>query len=249
MLFQKELYDVSSFLNEKTLFIQRKDGFRFGTDTFLLTDFVDLKGNEKIVDLGTGCGVIPILLLKKFPKITALGIDVLEENVKISIENAKLNQVEDRFSALHLNVKEVKRKLKSSQFDVVITNPPFIEVGKGNVAGNEHRAIARQEIKAKLEDFISAASYLLKNRGKLYILLPVQRFTDAIFLLREKKIEPKRLRFIQPEPEKPANLFLLEGRKGAGKGITVEPPLVVYKDAKKKIYTKEVEEKYQSFLN
>jgi tRNA1(Val) A37 N6-methylase TrmN6 len=248
VLFQRELYDVSSFLNEKTLFIQRKDGFRFGTDTFLLTDFVNLKGNEKIVDLGTGCGVIPILLLKKFPKITALGIDVLEENVKTSIENAKLNKVEDRFSAMLLNVKEVKRKLKSSQFDVVITNPPFIEVRKGNVAENEHRAIARQEIKAKLEDFISAASYLLKNKGKLYILLPVQRFTDAIFLLREKKIEPKRLRFIQPEPEKPANLFLLEGRKGTGKGITVEPPLVVYEDAKKKIYTKEVEEKYQLFL-
>ena len=244
----KELYDVSTFLIEQTCFIQRKDGFRFGTDTFLLADFVKLKGSERIIDLGTGCGVIPILLLKKYLRIKAYAIDVLEENIEISEKNAEINGVSERFSALHLNVKEVKKIFKSGEFDVVITNPPFIEAGRGNIAEKNHRAIARQEITAKLEDFIEAASYLLKNKGRFYILLPVQRFVDAISLMREKKLEPKRLRFIHPEPGKDANLFLLEGRKNSGKGIVVESPLVVYKDAKKRIYTEEVDKKYSSFL-
>ena len=129
-MIDEELYDISTFLNKQTRFIQRKDGFRFGTDTFLLVDFVKLKGSEKIIDLGTGCGVIPVLLLKKYSKVNAYAIDVLEENIEISEKNAEINGVSERFSALHLNVKEVKKIFKSGEFDVVITNPPFIEAGR-----------------------------------------------------------------------------------------------------------------------
>ncbi|ADY73750.1 methyltransferase small [Desulfurobacterium thermolithotrophum DSM 11699] len=248
MKMDKEIYDISTFLDKRTCFIQRKDGFRFGTDTFLLADFVKVKGTEKIIDLGTGCGVIPILLLKKYPQLKAFAIDVLEENINISKKNGEINGVSERFTALHLNVKEVKKVFKSGEFDIVITNPPFIEVGRGNLSQKDHRAIARQELTASLEDFIKAASYLLKNKGKLYILLPVQRFVDVIFLTRKYKVEPKRLRIIHPEAEKEANLFLLEGRKGGGKGISIEFPLIVYKNAKERVYTEEVERKYNSFL-
>jgi len=241
-------YDLSSFLNEKTFFYQKKNGFRFGTDTFLLADFVRLKGKERLIDLGTGCGVIPILLLKKFPELKAVGIDVLEENVLLSLKNAEINKVADRFRALKVNVKEVKNFFRSGEFDVVVTNPPFIEVGRGNLSESSHRAIARQELTAKLSDFILAASYLLKNRGRFYILLPVQRFVDVIELMRKYRIEPKRLRFIQPENQREANLFLLEGMKGSGKGLVVEPPLIVYKDSKKREYTEEVDRKYREFL-
>jgi tRNA1(Val) A37 N6-methylase TrmN6 len=241
-------YDLSSFLNERTFFYQKKNGFRFGTDTFLLADFVKLKGKERLIDLGTGCGVIPILLLKKYPEIQAVGIDILEENVLLASENAKINGVTERFKVFKLNVKEVKKFFRSGEFEVVVTNPPFIERGRGSVSGSSHRAIARQELTAKLEDFIAAASYLLKNKGRFYILLPVQRFVDAIELMRKHRIEPKRLRFIQPESQREANLFLLEGVKGSGKGLVVEPPLIVYKDAKKREYTEEVDRKYREFL-
>jgi len=241
--------DLSTFLSERCRFYQFKDGFRFGTDTFLLTDFVRVKGREKLVDLGTGCGVIPILLLLKYPKLTAVGIDVLPENVELSLKNAEVNGVSDRFSAITLNVKDVRKHFKSASFDIVVTNPPFIEVGKGDVSENRLRAYARQEISGTLSDFIDAARYLLENKGRFYILLPVHRFVDAIYLLRDRKLEPKRLRFIYPCPGKDANLFLLEAVKGGGKGITVEPPLVVYRDCSNRVYTEEVEKKYTTFLS
>ncbi len=240
--------DLSTFLNERCRFYQFKEGFRFGTDTFLLTDFLRLKGREKLIDLGTGCGVIPILLLLKHPELTAVGVDVLEENVEIALKNAEINGVSERFKAVKLNVKDVKERFKPASFDVVVSNPPFIELGKGNVSENRLRAYARQEIAANLEDFIEAARYLLKNRGKFYLLLPVHRFVDAVSLLREKGLEPKRLRFIYPCPGREANLFLLESVKGGGKGISVEPPLTVYRDCHTREYTEEVNEKYSSFL-
>ena len=241
--------DLSTFLNERCRFYQFKKGFRFGTDTFLLTDFVKIKGGEKLIDLGTGCGVIPILLLLKYPRLTAVGVDILKENVEIALKNAEINGVSDRFSAVGLNVKEVKRYFRPSSFDVAVSNPPFIEKGRGDTAGNTLRAYARQEVAANLEDFIEAARYLLKNRGRFYLLLPVQRFTDAIYLLREKRLEPKRLRFIYPCPEREANLFLLESVKGGGKGLFVEPPLIVYRDCHTRVYTEEVDRKYRSFLS
>ncbi|WP_457679569.1 tRNA1(Val) (adenine(37)-N6)-methyltransferase [Thermovibrio sp.] len=240
--------DLSTFLNGKCKFYQFKKGFRFGTDTFLLADFVKVKGREKVVDLGTGCGVIPLLLLLKYPRLKAVGVDVLRENVELAVKNASLNGVLDRFQGVCLNVKDVKTAFKASSFDVVISNPPFIELGRGSISSGSLKAVARQEIKGKLEDFIRAASYLLKNKGKFYLLLPNQRFVDAIALCRSLNLEPKRLRFIYPEKGKEANLFLLEAVKGGGKGIVVEPPLVIYEDAVKRIYTNEVDRKYKNFL-
>jgi len=242
---EESRYDLSTFLNEKTRFYQRKDGFRFGTDTFLLADFVRVKGGERLIELGTGCGVIPILLLLKTPALTAVGIDVLEENTLLAEKNAEINRVSDRFTALTLNVKDVKSSFKAGEFDVVVSNPPFIEVERGSVSSKGHRAVARQEITAKLEDFIKAASYLLKHRGRFYLMLPAFRLTDALTLLRASRLEPKRLRFIHPREGREATLFLLEAVKGGGKGLTVEPPLVVYSGEG---YTPEVEKKYREFL-
>ncbi len=244
----RERIDLSSFLGGKCKFYQFKEGFRFGTDTFLLADFVRVKGRDRLIDLGTGCGVIPILLLLKYPSLTAVGIDVLEGNVELARRNAQINGVADRFEALLLNVKEVKRAFPSGSFDLVVSNPPFIEVGRGSVSKGSYRSVARQELLATLEAFVKAASYLLKNRGRFYLLLPTVRFVDGICLCRKYSLEPKRLRFIHPEEDKEANLFLLECLKGGGKGITVEPPLTVYRDAKERVYTREVEDKYSGFL-
>jgi tRNA1(Val) A37 N6-methylase TrmN6 len=245
---EKSKWDLSSFLSERCLFYQLKDGFRFGTDTFLLTSFVRIKGKEKLIDLGTGCGVIPILLLMKYPGIRAWGLDVLEESVELSKKNAQLNKVSDRFTPVRANVKEVFSLFKPGEFDVVVSNPPFIEKGKGEPSASYYRAVARQELTATLEDFIRGASYLLKNRGRFYLLLPTIRFTDAMVLLRKYSLEPKRLRFIYSYPGDCAKLFLLDSMKGGGKALEVEPPLVVYREKGSKEYTREVNELYSNFL-
>ncbi len=240
--------DLSTFLNNRVKFYQLKEGFRFGTDTFLLTTFVKVKGKEKLIDLGTGCGVIPILLLLKYKDLKGVGIDIVRESVEVAHLNAEINGVSDRFKVFHLDVKEVKRLFRAQEFDIVVSNPPFIEKGRGSLAKGEYRQTARQETTATLKDFIQAAKYLLKNKGRFYLLLPTSRFVDAVSLLRENKLEPKRLRFIHPQRNKGANLFLLESVKGGGKGIEVLPPLVVYRDLKSRVYTQEVEELYNSFL-
>ncbi|WP_456456090.1 tRNA1(Val) (adenine(37)-N6)-methyltransferase [Thermovibrio sp.] len=240
--------DLSTFLNNKVKFYQLKEGFRFGTDTFLLTTFVKVKGRQKLIDLGTGCGVIPILLLLKHRDLQGAGIDIVKENVETARLNAELNKVSDRFKVFHLDVKRVKELFKAQEFDIVVSNPPFIEKGRGSLAKGDYRQTARQETTATLEDFIKAAKYLLKNKGRFYLLLPTSRFVDAVSLLREKGLEPKRLRFIYPERNKRANLFLIESVKGGGKGIEVLPPLVVYENSKERKYTEEVEGLYNNFL-
>ncbi|MEO2083372.1 MAG: methyltransferase, partial [Desulfurobacteriaceae bacterium] len=169
-------------------------------------------------------------------------------NVLLAEKNAEINGVSDRFKAVHLNVKDVKSAFYPGEFDIAVSNPPFIEVGRGTVSRGSHRAVARQELLATLEDFIKAASYLLKNRGRFYLLLPTVRFVDGICLCRRYALEPKRLRFIYPQADREANLFLLECLKGGGKGIIIEPPLVVYRDSRQRVYTDEVERKYETFL-
>lgn len=244
----KKGWDLCDFLNRSTRFYQKRNGFRFGTDTFLLADFVKIKGGEYVADLGCGCGVIGILLLKKYKNIKVLALDVLEENVALTLENAKLNGVEDRIEVVYANVRDVKEILKGGSFDVVVTNPPFIEKGRGDVSLNFHRAVARQEILGGLEDFVEGGSFLLKNRGRFYMVLPVGRLWGGSLAMKMANIEPKRLRFIHPDFKSPANLFLVEGIKGGREGLEVEPPLVVYEDVKKRVYTEEVDKKYKEFL-
>ncbi len=239
-------FDLSSFLRKDILFIQSRKGFRFGTDSFLLADFVKLNRGESAIDLGTGCGVIPVLLIKKYPDVRFIGIDVVEENVEISNRNARINGVEGRFRAELLNVRNVKGRFEPESFDVVITNPPFIEVDRGKVNVESEKAVAKHEILAKLEDFIGAASYLLRFRGRFYMVCHVSRFIDTVTLLRKFRIEPKTLQFIHPRRDERASLFLIEGRKGGGKGIEVLFPLVLYENGE---YTQELKRRYETFFN
>jgi tRNA1(Val) A37 N6-methylase TrmN6 len=242
------LYDVSSFLGGRLRFYQKKGGFRFGTDSFLFADFIRLKGAERFADLGTGCGVISILLLARHGNARAVGIDILHENSRLAVENAKLNGVSEQFCAVTANVKDLPALFKGGSFDVVLTNPPFVEAGKGGVSKNLHRAVARQELTATLEDFVRAGSHLLKSGGRFFVLLPPYRFTDAVVHMRSYRLEPKRLRFVHPEAKRRATLFMVEAVKDGRKGVVVEPPLVVYSDASRRIYTEEVARKYEEFL-
>ncbi len=240
--------DRSTFLDKKLTFYQAVNGFRFGTDSFLLADFARLKDGEKFVELGVGCGVITILLLKKYPNCSAVGIDVLEENVKISELNARENEVKDRLTLLRLNVKDVKSYLPPSQFDAVITNPPFIKNSGGLQSPNKLKAVARHEIEASFKDFVEAAGYLLKPKGRLYLLFPTFRLTDALCECRFKGIEPKEIAFIHPSLEEEPHLFLLKAVKGAKGGLRVRKPVVVYISETVRKYTDEMEERYKRFF-
>ncbi|WP_457568059.1 tRNA1(Val) (adenine(37)-N6)-methyltransferase [Desulfurobacterium sp.] len=243
----KEL-DRTTFLRESLVIYQKKKGFRFGTDTFLLADFVRCQPGERFIDLGTGSGVIPLLLLEKYDSVTGAAVDVVKECAELAKLNAEVNGCADRLDVFCINVKDVRSCFSAEKFDVVITNPPFKEVKRGLINPDNYKAIARHEIEGTLKDFVEAAAYLLKWKGRFYIVCPVERFVDTVAFCRDKNLEPKRLRFIQPSVEEKANLFLLEARKGGGKGIEILPPLIIYRDKKRKLYTEEMKRKYETFF-
>ncbi|WP_456464959.1 tRNA1(Val) (adenine(37)-N6)-methyltransferase [Desulfurobacterium sp.] len=240
--------DRTTFLKESLVIYQKRRGFRFGTDTFLLADFVRCHPGERFIDLGTGSGVIPLLLLEKYEDITGAAVDVVKEYVELTKLNAEVNGFTNKLDVFCLNVKDVRSCFPAERFDVVVTNPPFKEVRRGLINPDNYKAIARHEIEGTLKDFIEAAAYLLKWKGRFYLVCPVERFVDTIFFCRSKNLEPKRIRFIQPSREEKANLFLLEARKGGGKGMEVLPPLLIYEDKKNRIYTSEMKKKYEAFF-
>lgn len=179
--------------------IQDKNGFKFGVDSVLLSDFAkEIKDNSKVVDLGTGTGVIGILLCGKTKLSHIVGIEIQEEVSKMAQRSIELNKLEEKFKIINMDINDITEKniLRRGSFDAVVMNPPYKEKGTGIINEENKKIISRHETTATLEDFIKTARYLLNEKGEIYIVHKPERLVDVISLLRENKIEPKRIRFI-----------------------------------------------------
>ena len=211
--------------------IQNKDGFCFGIDSILLTDFAkEIKENSTIIDLGTGTGILGILLSKKINPSKIVGIEIQKEVYEMAKRSITLNHLEDKFEIVNANIKDIGNKLQINTFDVVVTNPPYKKVGTGITNELNKKLISRHEITATLEDFIKISNKLLKDKGSLYMVHRPDRLVDIIELLRKYKLEPKRVRFVYPKEGKEANLLLIKATKNAKPFLKIEPPLYVYKE-------------------
>lgn len=211
--------------------IQNKDGFCFGIDSILLTDFAkEIKENSTIIDLGTGTGILGILLSKKINPSKIVGIEIQKEVYEMAKRSITLNHLEDKFEIVNANIKDIGNKLQINTFDVVVTNPPYKKVGTGITNEHNKKLISRHEITATLEDFIKISNKLLKDKGSLYMVHRPDRLVDIIELLRKYKLEPKRVRFVYPKEGKEANLLLIKATKNAKPFLKIEPPLYVYKE-------------------
>lgn len=243
-LLEQERIDDLEYKNLKI--IQNKNGFCFGIDSILLADFAkDIKKNSKVVDLGTGTGIIPILLCKKTELSKIIGVEIQEEVCNMAQRSIELNQLENKFSILHINIKDITDELEMGTFDAVISNPPYKKNHTGIQNENQKKLISRHEITAELEDFIQLASKLLKDKKHFYLVHRPDRLVDIIQLLRKYKLEPKKMRLIYPKENKPPNLVLIKATKNAKSFLKIEEPLYVYKENGKytedilKIYGKE----------
>ena len=209
--------------------IQNKEGFCFGIDSILLTDFAkNIKQNSKIIDLGTGTGIIPILLSAKTKNTSFVGVEIQEDVALMAKRSVILNNLENKIEILNLNILDLNLKFKRSSFDVVTTNPPYKKINTGVINENDKKLISRHEITASLEDFISKASFLLKNFGEFYMVHRPDRLVDIFYLMRKYKIEPKKIRFVYPNKNKKANLVLIKGVKDANPFLEYENNLFVY---------------------
>lgn len=200
----------------------------FSTDTILLADFSKPAGRKKCVDLGSGCGTIPLLWLKHNPNITAEAVEIQEDACRLLKDSVALNHLENRLSVHNADIKELKGILPFGAFDVVSCNPPYKQSGTGLTNPEEKKLIARHESECTLDDVCAAASKLLQFGGRFFICQRPERLADITESMRAHDLEPKRLRLVQQRQGKAPKLFLMEGRRGGKRGfLDVLPTLFI----------------------
>ena len=222
--------------------IQKENGFCFGVDAVLLANFVDVKKNDDVIDMGTGTGIIPVLLAGKTKARSIVGLEIQAEICEMAKRSIKLNKLEDRVTIVCEDLKNSLNRFGASKFNVVVTNPPYMNKGAGLVNPADTKAVSRHEIMCTLEDVIKTASGLLMPGGQFAMVHRPHRLVDIVFLMRNCRIEPKVLRFVHPSPYKEANLLLIKGTKGGNPQLKMMEPLYVYNE--KGEYTKEINEIY-----
>ncbi len=219
--------------------IQNSQGFCFGIDAILLSDFAkDMKKSELVVDLCTGTGVIPILLAGKTEAKKIIGVEIQEECADMAKRSVALNNLENRVEIINVDLKLLKNVIPSATVDVVTVNPPYMKKGTGVINEKNAIIISKHEVSCTLEDVIKEAARLLKFNGEFYMIHKSERIADVFCTMRKYKIEPKRVRFVYPQVDKPSNLVLVEGTRSGKEFLKHEKPLIVYKENKE--YTDEI---------
>lgn len=225
--------------------IQNKEGFCFGIDSVLLSDFAkNIKKDSLVLDLGTGTGIIPILLCGKTDLKKVIGVEIQEEVYNMAKKSIKLNNLENKFEIINENILNLEKIYKENTFDVITTNPPYKKIDTGILNENKKKIVSRHEITASLEDFLKVSKRLLKDKGELYMVHRPERLVDIIYNMRKYKIEPKTIRFVFSNKNKEPKLVLIKGIKNAKPFLKIEKNLYIYDENGK--YSEEIEKIYNS---
>ena len=209
--------------------IQNTEGFCFGIDSVLLTEFAkDMKKHSSIVDLGTGTGIIGILLSKKVEASKIVGVEVQKDVAQMAKRSVELNNLQNIMSIVNEDIQNLS--LEKNSFDYVVTNPPYKKKGTGIINQKDKQIISRNETTVDLDGWIKVASKLLKDNGAIYMVHRPERLNEIIELLIKYRLEPKRIRFVYPKIDKDANLVLIKAVKYANSFLKVEKPLIIYKN-------------------
>lgn len=222
--------------------IQDTEGFCFGMDAVLLANYAKPKRSAKVVDLGTGTGIIPLIVNGKNDVEKIYGIELQAEVADMAKRSVELNCLQEKIEIINIDLKEAPDRLGVNIYDVVTSNPPYMAVGEGMVNESDKKKISRHEIKCSIDDVCKAASRLLKHRGKFYLVHRPSRLADIVTSLRKYKLEPKKMRFVYPKVNDKPNLILIEAVKSSNPELLMEPPLYVYNDDGS--YTDEILEIY-----
>ncbi len=222
--------------------IQNPKRFCFGIDAVLLSGFATAKSGEKVLDLGTGTGIIPILMEAKTKGRHFTGLEIQPDMAEMAARSVAYNHLEEKIRIVTGDIKEASHIFGAASFDVVTSNPPYMNDAHGLKNPDLSKAIARHEICCTLEDVVREASRLLVNGGRFYMVHRPFRLVEIFEVMRRYKLEPKRMKLVHPYVDKEPNLVLLEGIKGGGSMIRIEKPLIVY--ASEGVYMPEIYEIY-----
>ena len=222
--------------------IQKTDGFCFGMDAVLLSGFASVKPGERALDLGTGTGIIPLLLSAKTKGDHFTGLEIQTEIMKMAQRSVALNGLEKKIDIIQGDIKEASRIFGAASFDVVTSNPPYMNDAHGLKNPGDVKAISRHEVLCTLEDVVREGTKALKPGGRFYMVHRPHRLAEIITVMRQYKLEPKRMKFVHPFADKDANMVLIEAVRGGGAWLKVEAPVIVYKEPG--VYTDEIYEIY-----
>lgn len=222
--------------------IQNPGRFCFGMDAVLLSDFAQLEAGKRALDLGTGTGIIPILMAGKTQGEHFTGLEIQPDSADMAKRSVILNNLQDKIDIIEGDIKEVASIFNAASFDVVTSNPPYMINEHGLKNPESPKAIARHEVSCNLRDVVAAAAKMLKPGGHFYMVHRPFRLTEILCIMHELRVEPKRMRLIYPFVDREPNMVLIEGVRGGKPRMTVESPLIIYEKTGE--YTQEVMDIY-----
>ena len=208
--------------------IQEPEKFCFGVDAVFLSDFVRVRPGESVLDLGTGNGIIPVLLSAKTEARHITGLEIQADTAEMARRSVAHNHLEDRIDIVTGDIKEAAELFRPAFFDVITTNPPYMLADHGIRNPDDAKAVARHEILCTLDDILRESMRLMQDKSRFYMIHRPFRLTEIMIKMHEYKIEPKRIRFIHPYIDKEPTMVLIEGVRGAKPRVTVEPPLIIF---------------------
>lgn len=238
----KEAESLDDLIHNDLKIIQNEDYFSFAIDAVLLANFTKVKRRDRIIDLGTGTGAIPLLLAAKSSLQQIIGVELQPELVDMAQRSVRYNNLEEVIRIKRADIKELKNEFGAESFDVVVSNPPYLPLGQGKVSPNQNVAVARHEIEVELADVVKISSYLVKYGGEVSYVYRPDRLDELLELMNKYRLQPKKLRLVYPKQNEDCSLVLVTGVKGGNPGLKIEPPLIVYQDDGE--YTGEVLEIY-----
>jgi tRNA1Val (adenine37-N6)-methyltransferase len=234
---------IDTFFSGKLCIKQEAAGYRFSIDAVLLAHHAILRAGERLLDLGTGSGIIPIILAYRHPDITAIGIEIQKQLADLAISNVDANHMQNRIAVLRLDMRGLKPDVIGGPVDAVVCNPPYRTPNSGRLNPDAQRAIARHELKVSLIDVLEAACRVLRTGGRFFTIYTAQRTAELLSLMQLTGIEPKFIRVIYSRLEEEARLVLVAGTKGARAGTKIGPPLIIYTECGG--YSKEVKQMFE----
>jgi len=229
---------LDTLIDGKLRLYQSRTGYRFSLDALLLAHFVAIKQRERIIDLGAGSGTIALLLSHLHGSASITGLEVQPAMAERARRSVALNGLEARLAIVTGDLREIGSRFAPSSFNVAVSNPPFRKPGSGRISPHQEKQIARHEIKGGLADFLAAAAFVLRPKGRLALIYSAERAVELLAMLRAAGLEPKRLRWVHSFAGDAALLVLVEAVKGGRSGVEVGAPLVIYRAGKE--YSPEV---------
>jgi tRNA1Val (adenine37-N6)-methyltransferase len=236
-------FTTDTFFDGRIQVMQHKRGYRFSIDAVLLAYHAEPRAQQKVLDLGTGCGIISLIMGSRRLDLKIYAVEVQRELADLADTNVHQNQLQNRIKVLCTDMKLLDLKMTSGPFDLIVSNPPYRKPGSGRINPDAQRAVARHELKASLIDVLQTTRRMLRTAGRFVTIFTAERTTDILSQMRNEQIEPKMLRMIHSNRDTNARLILVEGIKGGRPGLNIAPPLILYDENGE--YTAEVRQMFE----